>query len=316
MGEHKQSLLLLCLCILPPSHSQAGLSDLPGIEAWQAAIHQHAQAEGRIVHKKEGEVPGLADWEDQQRAVLQAERRLEQSGEVGTEGKTGKVIPEKMTKIEVSKELQQVTQTLGPGKASPSKSGVAGGFADIVKSSINKLLAKLSGKDAGNTSAGKQLKSKVETLLEKSCERKTKEQPRAESFLDKLINTYSKDERDSAMETVGDDRDILHLFKGRYRKQISNNYRDRQRALRQNRYRERFSFLYDYDYELPRQREPSSLSILNGDSLDLITYSDDHDDEDDFLDDLFDSEERGLSSALRKSKQLDQQLKKLLGNKI
>ena len=77
--------------------------------------------------------------------------------------------------------------------------------------------------------------------------------------------------------------------------------------MRQNRYGERFSFTYDYDYELPRQRVPSSLNILNGDYLDLISYYDDYEDEDDFLDDLFDSEERGLSSALRASKQLDRQ---------
>ena len=152
---------MLCLCTLSPSHSQAGLPDLPGIEAWQAAIHQHAQAEGRIVPKKEGEVPGLAEWEAHQRAVLEAERRLEQSGEVVTGGKSKNDTTEKGSIIEVSKNLQQVMKTLGPvkvngkGISSPSKSGVAGGFADIVKSSINKLLAKLSGKDAGNTSAGK-----------------------------------------------------------------------------------------------------------------------------------------------------------------
>ena len=126
MGEHKQSLLLFCLFILPHSHSQAGLSDLPGIEAWQAAIHQHAQAEGRIVPKKEGEVPGLADWEAHQRAVLEAERRLEQSGEVVTGGKSKKDITEKG--------LKHVTKTSGTVKAGscPSKSGVAGGFPDIV----------------------------------------------------------------------------------------------------------------------------------------------------------------------------------------
>jgi F0F1-type ATP synthase epsilon subunit len=321
MREHTQSLLLLCVCILPPSHSQAGLPDLPGIEAWQAAIHQHAQAEGRIVPRKEGEVSGLVGWEAQQRAVLEAERRLEQSGEVGTGGKSEKDITGKRSNIEVSKNLQQVKKTLGPvkvnekGSSSPRISGVAGGFADIVKSSINKLLAKLSGKDAGNTSAGKQLKSKVETLLEKSREKKIKEQQREESFLDKLINTYSKEERDSALESVGDDRDILQLFKERYREKNYNNYRDRQKTLRQNRYRERFSFLYDYDYELPRQRKPSSINILNGDYLDSISYNDDYDYEDDFLGDLFDlDEERGVSSAVRESKLLDRQLKKLLRN--
>ena len=183
------------------------------------------------------------------------------------------------------------------------------------KSSIKKLLAILSGKDAGNTSAGKQLKSKVETLLEKSREKKIKEKPREESFLDKLINTYSKEERDSALESVGNDRDILQLLKGRYRKKNYNNYRDRQRALRQNKYSERLSLLYDYDYELPRQRKPSSINILNGDYLDLISYYDDYDYEDVFLDHLFDlDEERGVSSAVRESKLLDRQLKKLLRN--
>ena len=107
---------------------------------------------------------------------------------------------------------------------------------------------------------------------------------------------------------------MLHLFKGKYRKKNSNNYRDHQRALRKNRYQDRFLYLYDYDYELDQQIKPSSINILNGDYLDLITNYDDYDYEDDFLDDLLDSEEMGVSSSMRESKLLDRQLKKLLRN--
>ena len=82
-------LVLLPLLIVPLVHTQAGLSQLPGIAAWQAAIQQHRLAEGKVVPKKEGDVPGLANWEAHQRAVLEAEERLEQGTGEGAEGLKG-----------------------------------------------------------------------------------------------------------------------------------------------------------------------------------------------------------------------------------
>ena len=111
--------------------------------------------------KKEGEVPGLANWEAHQRAVLEEERRLEQSGEQGAEEETRGV--EKVN-----------TQT-----------------KDAVKASIEKLLSKLSVK--GTTKGSP--KSKVETLLEAASQKKLQEHPREVSFFDKLPETYKKKEK-------------------------------------------------------------------------------------------------------------------------
>jgi len=91
------------------------------------------------------------------------------------------------------------------------------------------------------------------------------------------------------------------------------NYRNRQRALRRERYRDRFAFLSDYYHE-PVTRKPSYLRILNGDYLDLVPNYDDYDydfdDERDYIDDLLD--ERGAAAALIESKLLDRQLRRFL----
>jgi len=328
-------LLSHLLCLTSLVHSQAGLSELPGIAAWRAAIQQHAQAERKVVPKKEGDVPGLASWEAHQRAVLEAEKRLEQSGELGTLGEEGRKEAHqraikaaerkleekgKQNKMENNKEKEKEKANTRTS-SSQGKPGVAEGFKDIIKSSINKLLSKLSGKNADKGSAGKQLQSKVEALLERSRETKIKEQPIEESFLDKLIKTYSNEERENALRSVGNDEDITQQYKRKYSR---NNKIDRQRALRQKKYRDRFSFLYDYDYELPLRRKTSqrsSFRVLTGDYLDLISDYDDYDYEDDLLGDVFDYNERagdylqgGITAAARESQLLDRQLKKLLRN--
>merc|ERR1712106_550870 len=268
MGDHKLWVLSFLL-LLPFGHGQQAV---PGLDAWQAAIQKHAEAEGKVGPQKEGKVPGLTSWESHQKAILEAEKKLENSG-------GGKEIKAKSVSISSVKSLKQ-NQEQKNSKPSSKKSGVAGGFTDIVKSSINKLLAKLSGKDTSKASAGTQLKSEVESLLEKSRDTKIEQGAREHSFLDKLIDSYSKEERESSLRSVGQERDVL--FKGKYKNRYSNTNRDRQRALRQNRYRERFSLLYDYDYQRPRpqRRKPNYLRILNGEYLDLISdYDDDYEDD-------------------------------------
>merc|ERR1719369_1688125 len=92
---------LFSLCLLTSVHGQAGLSQLPGIDAWQAAIQQHVLAEGKVVPKKEGEVPGLANWEQHQRAVIEAEKRLQQNERQGTgeENKEEEKVIRKLSQI-------------------------------------------------------------------------------------------------------------------------------------------------------------------------------------------------------------------------
>merc|ERR1712106_387403 len=268
IGDHKLWVLSFLL-LLPLGHGQQAV---PGLDAWQAAIQQHAEAEGKVGPQKEGKVPGLASWESHQKAILEAEKKLENSG-------GGKEIKAKSVSTSSVKSLKQ-NQEEKNSKPSSKKSGVAGGFTDVVKSSINKLLAKLSGKDTSKASAGTQLKSEVESLLEKSRDTKIEQGAREYSFLDKLIDSYSKEDRESSLRSVGQERDVL--FKGKYKNRYSNTNRDRQRALRQNRYRERFSLLYDYDYQRPRpqRRKPNYLRILNGEYLDLISdYDDDYEDD-------------------------------------
>ena len=160
--------------------------------------------------------------------------------------------------------------------------------------------------------------------MEESRENKIKQEPREESFLDKLIKTYSAEERENALRSVGNDDDILQLFKGQNSKKYSSNNKDRLRAYRQKKYQDRFSFLYDYDYDLPPRRQPSqtrSLRVLSGDYLDRISDYDDYDYEEEFIEDVLDYNERvgdflqgGISSAVRESRLLDRQLKKLLRN--
>merc|ERR1711970_742486 len=83
MSVHLAPHLLVLLLVLPVPLVSSQAIHLPGIAAWKEAIQQHSQAERKVDPRKEaGKVPGLADWEAHQRAVLEAERRLEQSGEV------------------------------------------------------------------------------------------------------------------------------------------------------------------------------------------------------------------------------------------
>merc|ERR1719309_323570 len=74
-------LVLLLLSLCKNIHSQ----QLPGIDAWQAAIQQHSLAQGQVrpVDSSRGDVPGLAAWKAHQRAVLDHERRLEQAKQNG-----------------------------------------------------------------------------------------------------------------------------------------------------------------------------------------------------------------------------------------
>jgi len=284
--------------------SQEGLEGVPGIAEWKEAIQQHRLAEGKVTPKKTEEAPGLPDWEAHQKAVLEAERKLQQSGEVVT----GKQMDKDKTEKPTTTTVKNIGEKTKMNEKSTRKAAVAEGFTDIVKSSIKKLLAKLSGKDTGKKSAGKELKSAVESLLDNTRDEKIRQGDRQYSFLDKLIDNYGKEEKPTE-----NNRDILKLFKRKYKKKSYRNYRNRQRALRRERYRDRFAFLSDYYHE-PVTRKPSYLRILNGDYLDLVSNYDDYDydynDERDYIDDLFD--ERGATSALIESKLLDRQLKRFL----
>jgi len=294
-------LLSILVYLLHSVDSQAGLAEVPGIDDWKEAIQQHRLAEGKV-----GAAAGLPDWEAHQKAVLEAEKKLQESGEVVT-GKQG----EKDKVIKISDNVgKNIEENEKKREKSSKKPSVAGGFTDIVKSSIKKLLAKLSGKDTSKTSAGKELQTRVETLLEKTREEKIQQGNREYSYLDKLVDEYGKEKESPASE-----RDILQLFKRKYKNKKSSRYRNRQRALRRERYRDRFAFLSDYDYQEP-PRKPSYLRILNGDYLSLVSNYDDYDyglyDERDYLEDLFD--ERGSASALIESKLLERQLKRFLRN--
>jgi len=57
------------------------------------------------------------------------------------------------------------------------------------------------------------LKSKVESLLDNTRDEKIRQGDRQYSFLDKLIDNYGKEEKPSK-----NNRDILKLFKRRYKK--------------------------------------------------------------------------------------------------
>merc|ERR1712243_502642 len=85
------------------------------------------------------------------------------------------------------------------------------------KAAILKLISKLKVKNE----AQKKTKSKVETLLEAAKVKKLKEKPREESFLDKLLDIYSKEEREQALQSVGKDIMLLRLENKRRKKQKS-----------------------------------------------------------------------------------------------
>eukprot|EP00091_Calanus_sinicus_P013957 TRINITY_DN3104_c0_g1_i1.p1 TRINITY_DN3104_c0_g1~~TRINITY_DN3104_c0_g1_i1.p1 ORF type:complete len:236 (-),score=62.81 TRINITY_DN3104_c0_g1_i1:55-669(-) len=190
-------LVLLPLLLVPLVHSQAGLSELPGIAAWQAAIQQHSLAEESLCLRRKEKCRVWPTWEAHQRAVLEAERRLGQSGDQGA-----------------GEETRGVERVNTQAK-------------DAVKASIKKLLSKLSGKEAkkGNP------KSKVETLLEAASQKKLKEHPREVSFLDKLLKTYSRDEREKALKSVGKDDSILRAFAARRQKKLRSMRRKKHQML-------------------------------------------------------------------------------------
>merc|ERR1712055_393282 len=81
MSVHLAPHLLVLLFVLPFPLVCGQAINVPGIDAWKTAIQQHSQAEAKLDPRKAGKVPGLVDWEAHQRAVLEAERRLEQSEE-------------------------------------------------------------------------------------------------------------------------------------------------------------------------------------------------------------------------------------------
>merc|ERR1712243_287257 len=83
------------------------------------------------------------------------------------------------------------------------------------KAAILKLISKLKVKNE----AQKKTKSKVETLLEAAKVKKLKEKPREESFLDKLLDIYSKEEREQALESVGKDDIMLLRLENKRRKE-------------------------------------------------------------------------------------------------
>merc|ERR1711970_1397080 len=87
MSVHLAPHLLVLLLVLPFHLACGQAINVPGIDAWKAAIQQHSQAEAKLDSRKAGKVPGLLDWEAHQRAVLEAERRLEQSGREGEHSK-------------------------------------------------------------------------------------------------------------------------------------------------------------------------------------------------------------------------------------
>merc|ERR1711887_58650 len=249
------------LLVLPVPLVSSQAIHLPGIAAWKEAIQQHSQAERKVDPRKAGKVPGMADWEAHQRAVLEAERRLEQSGEV--------------QKGEENKGEERVNTRRGPTKNK--------------KAALLKLISKLSDKKEFQ----EKTKSKVETLLEAAKVKKVKETQREESFLDKLLDIYSKEEREQALQSVGKD-DIMLL-------RLENKRRKKQKTLKRR----------------PLRRK-SHIGILSGDYLvgDLLASYDDYDD---YLEKvpLFNERIRssltgGLSSAEKSSRNIERQLRKLL----
>jgi len=264
MSVHLAPHLLVLLLVLPFPLVCGQAINVPGIDAWKAAIQQHSQAEAKLDPRKAGKVPGLLDWEAHQRAVLEAERRLEQSEEY-QEGEEKK-----------GEERVNTQQSLTKNK----------------KAAILKLISKLSEKKE----SPEKRKSKVETLLETAKVKKVKETPREESFLDKLLNIYSKEEREQALESVGkDDIMLLRLEK----KRLQNQKSLKRRPLRRK----------------------SHIGILSGDYLvsgDLLARFDDYDDSVEKVP-LFNERVRSsltgrLSSAEKSSRNIERQLRKLLSS--
>jgi len=256
MSVHLASHLLVLLLVLPVP-LVTGQASIPGIAAWKAAIQQHSLAEGQVVPQKAGAVPGLSGWEAHQRAVLEAEKRL-LDGSNEDEGEENK------------REERVNTQE---------------GLKKNTKAAILKLISKLSEKQE----VPKKSKSKVETLLEEAKVKKIKEEPKDESFLDKLLEIYSPEEREKALQSVGKDDLLLRRLENKRKKKLE---KLKSRPLRRK----------------------STLGVLTGDYLErLANY---HDLDVDYIDvPVF--IERGRSSftgAERSSKTIARQLRKLLRN--
>merc|ERR1711970_633161 len=150
MSVHLAPHLLVLLLVLPFPLVCGQAINVPGIDAWKAAIQQHSQAEAKLDPRKAGKVPGLLDWEAHQRAVLEAERRLEQS-----------------------EEYQEGEEKKGEERVNTQKS-----LTKNKKAAILKLISKLSEKKE----SPEKRKSKVETLLETAKVKKVKETPREEAL--------------------------------------------------------------------------------------------------------------------------------------
>merc|ERR1712243_86984 len=90
------------------------------------------------------------------------------------------------------------------------------GLKKNTKAAILKLISKLSEKQE----VPKKSKSKVETLLEEAKVMKIKEEPKDESFLDKLLEIYSPEEREKALQSVGKDDPLLRRLKIRERRSL------------------------------------------------------------------------------------------------
>merc|ERR1711970_1646911 len=130
--------LLVLLLVLPVPLVSSQAIHLSGIAAWKEAIQQHSQAEGRVDTRKGRNLPGLTDREDHQRLVLEAERKLQQSGED-----------------------QEGEEKKGKERVNTQK-----GLTKNKKSALLKLISKLSKK----SETTEKTKSKVETLLEEERE--------------------------------------------------------------------------------------------------------------------------------------------------
>merc|ERR1711942_195927 len=126
-------------------------------------------------------LPGINEWKQAIQQLSQVEGRIEHSS---GEDKTG----------EENKREERVNTQKGLNKDN--------------KAAILKLISKLSEEKPIKT------KSKVETLLEEARVKKVVEK----SFLDKLLEKYSREEREEALQTVDNDDIIFRRLENKRRK--------------------------------------------------------------------------------------------------
>jgi len=208
-------------------------------------------------------LPGIDEWKQAIQQLSQVEGRIEHSGE----DKTG----------EENKREERVNTQKGLNKDN--------------KAAILKLISKLSEEKPIKT------KSKVETLLEEARVKKVNEKSREQSFLDKLLEKYSKEEREKALTSFDNDGIILQRLENKRRKE--------QKILKRRPLRRKNPIVI-----LPRDY------LVSGDYL--ATY-DDYDDYVDYDEDvpLFNERVRSrysrrLSSAEKSRRNIKRQLRKLL----